>query len=200
MTPVGGLTDSRSATRPSRGERGFSLVEMMITASLFVVVTGAILGTFDSFTRAQQHQERSIEARDSLRQALDEVARALRGATSLMPDPSRGSDVVVLVVSNGSRNVKVRLRAEVEQGVLYRDGSKVRSRAVLTDLADPGGPVFTYVTASGDVLEPASVDVDTISRCTAIVRVHLATRTDQGQVSSSTDVQLRNRAQAAATC
>ena len=32
------------------------------------------------------------------------------------------------------------------------------------------------------------------------VRVHLATRTDQGQVSSSTDVQLRNRAQAAATC
>ena len=186
--------------RRARGERGVSLVEVMVTASLFVLVTAAVLGTFESFTRAQHAQDQSIEARSSLRQALDEVAHDLRNATEIHPDPVRTGDVIVLIGWTGSLRTKERLRAEVEQGYVSRDASKTRSRTVLAGLVDPGGPVFTYLRADGSTMDPAEVGADTIGACTATVRVELAVRPHGQVVRSSTDVQLRNRIAEASAC
>jgi type II secretory pathway pseudopilin PulG len=73
-----------------RQESGFTLMEVMVAATLLIIVIGATLGTmteFDTQTRANQLQN---EAQETARNAVDQVARELRNTGVGTPSAPQG--------------------------------------------------------------------------------------------------------------
>jgi prepilin-type N-terminal cleavage/methylation domain-containing protein len=59
-------------------QRGFTLIEVMLVCSLFLVVTGATLTAFTSFTTSHRRTEIQHDQAEEARLALDLAARQLR--------------------------------------------------------------------------------------------------------------------------
>ena len=59
-------------------EGGFTLIEVMLVCSLFLVVLGATLTAFTAFTTNHRRGERQLEQAESARVGLDVAARQLR--------------------------------------------------------------------------------------------------------------------------
>jgi prepilin-type N-terminal cleavage/methylation domain-containing protein len=64
--------------RPRADERGFTLIEVMLVCSLFLVVLGATLTAFTAFTTNNRRGERQIDQAEAARVGLDLAARQLR--------------------------------------------------------------------------------------------------------------------------
>lgn len=65
-----------------REEDGFTLVEVLIVTVLMIVVLGATLGTFESFSQNVRTNEKQNQAQDQARNAMDLMARDLRNLAS----------------------------------------------------------------------------------------------------------------------
>jgi type II secretory pathway pseudopilin PulG len=61
-----------------RREDGFTLMEVMVAASLLIVVIGATLGTMTQFSNTTRANQLSNDAQESARVAVDQLARELR--------------------------------------------------------------------------------------------------------------------------
>jgi prepilin-type N-terminal cleavage/methylation domain-containing protein len=59
-------------------ERGFTLIEVMLVCSLFLVVLGATLTAFTAFTTNNRRGENQVDQAEDARRALDVAARQLR--------------------------------------------------------------------------------------------------------------------------
>jgi prepilin-type N-terminal cleavage/methylation domain-containing protein len=64
----------------NRREAGFSLIEMMITLTVFALVVAAVMVVMASSTRSKQATEGLVEAQQSARSTLDIMARDIRTA------------------------------------------------------------------------------------------------------------------------
>lgn len=193
-----------------RGERGVTLVEVLIATTLAVSVIGVLLATFDSVTRATAAHERTLDARADLRQATAEITRDLRAATSVIPPPDPAAwrrEIMFTTLDADGAEVKVRLVAKPDSGTFVRDvpmgnGRVVRRRTLLRNGrfgADPR--VFRYFGADGAELDPDSVDGERIAACTTRVEVTLTAARDRGGVQTLTvAASMRSRRPEAASC
>jgi prepilin-type N-terminal cleavage/methylation domain-containing protein len=65
-------------THRLRDERGFTLIEVMLVCSLFLIVMGATLTAFTAFTTNNRRGEKQIDQAETARVGLDVAARQLR--------------------------------------------------------------------------------------------------------------------------
>jgi prepilin-type N-terminal cleavage/methylation domain-containing protein len=65
-------------TRLRADERGFTLIEVMLVCSLFLVVLGATLTAFTAFTTNNRRGEKQVDQAEEARVGLDLAARQLR--------------------------------------------------------------------------------------------------------------------------
>ena len=66
------------SARRIRDQRGFTLIEVMLVCSLFLVVVGATLTAFTAFTTNHRRAEIQVEQAENARRGLDVAARQLR--------------------------------------------------------------------------------------------------------------------------
>lgn len=181
-----------SGPRPTRAEAGVTLVEVVVTMSLFLTVSGAILGVFESFNGAQANLESRLVASQSLRAATDQLAADLRAARGLViSEPARAGQVLELRRGEGSSAEVVRYQLGADGSLTRRAGAG--SRLLLTGV-DPASVVFRYLDADGSELDPRREDRIVVEGCSAVVRVDLVARVGRsGLVSGQRAVSLRNR-------
>jgi prepilin-type N-terminal cleavage/methylation domain-containing protein len=65
-------------SRLRAGERGFTLIEVMLVCTLFLIVLGATLTAFTAFTTNNRRNEKQIDQAEAARVGLDLAARQLR--------------------------------------------------------------------------------------------------------------------------
>ena len=89
-----------------RQENGFTLVEMLVTATLLTVIFGAVLGALDVFQRQTATANARGDAQDAARRSVDRIAQQLRGVvgsgTASAVDRAVANDLVFRVVDPAS--------------------------------------------------------------------------------------------------
>jgi prepilin-type N-terminal cleavage/methylation domain-containing protein len=81
-----------------RGQHGFTLVEVLVTAALALVVFGAMLSVLDVFGRDNRLDQLRNETQDNARSAVDSLSRQLRNVAA----PGSGTPGALLVTKNYS--------------------------------------------------------------------------------------------------
>ena len=71
-------SSKRHERPPHRDQRGFTLVEVMLVCSMFLVVLGATMAAFTAFTTNRRGAEIQVEQAEKARRGLDVAARQLR--------------------------------------------------------------------------------------------------------------------------
>ena len=84
-------------THRPRDERGFTLIEVMLVCSLFLIVMGATLTAFTAFTTSNRRGEKQVDQAETARVGLDIAARQLRNLANptvprSMSLPHEGAD------------------------------------------------------------------------------------------------------------
>ena len=202
-----------SNERRRRSDRGTSLIEVTIATALVVMVMGSILGVFDVFTRAERSQDESVQNRRDVRQAVAEVSRDVRAASSIVTPPSSVGAATDLTITRttGATSEAVRFVWDDDLGQLRRErsaspgGPPTATRVVLARAADnPGSEAaFRYFDATGAELVAGLTPPEQIAACTTRVEITLTSSTPSGRDGGtlSAAVAPRNlRAEEAASC
>lgn len=205
-------TRSIPSDRRDRGDRGVSLIEVTIAMTLAVVVMGTVMGSFITFSRAEQRQSSAIDERQDMRRALDEISRTLRSAWPLRPaaDPSSArTELTFEVPDDGSGRTTRRLRLDADQGEVILetlDDADARNvvdrRLVLTAATAPATPFLRYFAVGDRELIPGEQTPKMVSACAVRLRITLGrtSASGDGSVDMTTDVTLRNVAPEEVSC
>jgi prepilin-type N-terminal cleavage/methylation domain-containing protein len=103
------------------GQAGFTLVELLVAMALMLVVLGATLTAFTSFTLNDRRVQDQAEAQDLARSAVDLIARDFRNEAS----PTNGLEVAML--NDGPTDVQfVRVGDGVPPGANARNLERAR--------------------------------------------------------------------------
>lgn len=70
-------------TRTQQSERGFSLLELMVSTVIMLVVAGAAFGALNYYQKTYQHTEIGADMHDNLRSAIDLIIQEVSQAGSL---------------------------------------------------------------------------------------------------------------------
>ena len=133
-----------------RREDGFTLVEMLVTATLLTVIVGAVLGALDVFQRQTATANSRADAGDAARRSVDRISLHLRGVigsgTAAAVDRAAGNDLVFRVVdpaippvsggANTARLMYVRFCVDTAAKALYEQTFHWQTA---TAPAPPGG-------------------------------------------------------------
>lgn len=203
---------SRS-TGPSRSDRGTSLIEVTIAMALVVMVMGSILGVFDVFTRAERSQDESVQTRRDVRQAVAEVTRDVRAASTIVEPKSsaRAARDLTITRTTGSGSEAVRFLWDARTGELRRETSATpgdtptATRVVLARAASnpDAEPTFRYYDANGEEMAAGMTSAEQLAACTTRVEVTLTSSSPAGKAGGtlSAAVSPRNlRAEETARC
>jgi prepilin-type N-terminal cleavage/methylation domain-containing protein len=88
--------------RPTRGDqRGFTLVELMVSMTLFSFVIAGILAVAGTMARGYRDQRSVIASESAARNSLDFIADAIRSGS---PAVARSSTTTVRPTSSPSRS------------------------------------------------------------------------------------------------
>lgn len=102
------------ARRAAADERGFTLIEMLVTMSLALVVLFAILGASEIFSRSAGIADKTAGAQDSARATVRSMVHVLRQGRTPLPSgqttpiagaPTRSDLVVAAYVTAGGSEV-----------------------------------------------------------------------------------------------
>ena len=85
--------------RSGRGQAGLTLIEMLIAASLMVVLILGIFGTFDGFSSVQTRVVKQNEAEAAVRSGINQIVRVLRniagqGTNPQLVERAGGNDLI----------------------------------------------------------------------------------------------------------
>lgn len=84
-----------------RSERGFALIELIIAASLMIVVVTATLFSYDQFTSTTNANQTKNDAQDSVRFAMDRLAVDIRnGSSPTSAQPVQRSGAYDLIIGS----------------------------------------------------------------------------------------------------
>jgi prepilin-type N-terminal cleavage/methylation domain-containing protein len=78
--------------RPAQRERGFTLVELMMSLVIFSVAVAGILSVAVSLTQGFREQRLAVAAQDAVRSPIDLLSDALRQASPGVSDPNNVHD------------------------------------------------------------------------------------------------------------
>lgn len=187
-----------------RDEKGISVVEFVVVASIIVVVLGAVLAIIDSMLGNYLYQSRRIDSQDKARQGMVEMSKTIRQAERplLLPINIPCNDLRFTVKKDVGG-------AEVSRAIRYRlddAGDRVlRQEAEAVEDID-WTAVSESVVISNVVNNPTNQPLFTLSYIDELnqynvrrVTIHLLIDTSPGTspspVELTTDVQLRSFAQ-----
>ena len=74
--------------RRLRGDRGYTLVELLVVLAIFTTVVTALVSLFTSGAKAELDMNRRFEAQQNARLALDRMRRELHCASGITATPN----------------------------------------------------------------------------------------------------------------
>jgi hypothetical protein len=128
--PTSGPTDQRGCATLSvlervRGERGSSLIEVMIGVSLMVLVMGALMGPMIVSAHSQARDANYAQSQDQARAGLDSMVAEIRQATAII---ASGPNFVQMDVSLRGTAYVVDYECDIGQaGTQYRECVRVQA-------------------------------------------------------------------------
>lgn len=174
------------------GERGFSLIELMIVVVIMTIVLGILGGIMANVNDSYTRQRPRIEALTEASAAMDTMARVIRMAGN--------NNTASAITPTGTDTIRIRGDWNAPDGALtggYEDvlftisGDSIVKREPGDNTGTPielfdkiGSLRFTYYDANGSV----TLVANQITR----VRIELET-SDANPIALSTDVHLRGR-------
>jgi prepilin-type N-terminal cleavage/methylation domain-containing protein len=91
----------KTSAADGHAERGFTLIELMITTMLFLVVIGVIFALLFNQQKAETYVRGRGQALDDMRITMDRMTKELRQATSVVGTPT-SSHIEFLTYQNGA--------------------------------------------------------------------------------------------------
>lgn len=192
--------------REERDERGFTVIELMITLAIAMSVMGSILGILVSQSNAERRVSTFADNQEILRQALVMMQKDIRSAEPLEPLPS-ATDYALKIDLNVYESITApprpitwlvdtdtkELRREIKNTsgpntVSWRVPGVVNSYAL-------GNNLFAFYKANGDQYDLTTDTAWDISQCTVRIRITLRAAPNAGPAPAllTSDAQLRNR-------
>jgi prepilin-type N-terminal cleavage/methylation domain-containing protein len=158
------------------GERGFSLIELVIVMGLLSLVLVATLGTLTSIQRSETYTRGRTAAMDNMRTSLNRISRDLRQATAVNGTPTASRIDVDTYVNGTPRQVVY----DVTGGTITRE-------------VDGGGPVVMHQELTEDTIfsytPPDAEQPDTVKIELKVKPSNLPDTT----LTLNSEVELRNR-------
>jgi prepilin-type N-terminal cleavage/methylation domain-containing protein len=192
--------------RPSRGQGGFTVVELSVSMSIMSIVLVSIVGLLTSQSTAFRRLDAIADTRESARLALLEIQGDLRSAEPLveLSTPAGYATEVRLAhrdfVTGAETAFRWRLDTQADELVremLAPDGSVTAATYRIAGIVDSAP--FRYFGQDGLELQttgPGAASPSLLATCTIRIRVTLHAVGLKGRpapVLADSDVQLRNR-------
>lgn len=198
---------SRYRARRRRGEGGFSVMEVTVTALMMSIIGASILSVLTSTTRNAKLQQSMVSNQELVRFGIIKLSRDLRSANPVLPLTTVGdyaTKVEVALGPAGGTQTYVRWwlsNKTLFRGILTAPGGTVTStQTVLTNVenATQGTTLLRYYSANGAELMTSGTTpaaVGDITNCAIRVRMSIASDAFPGPVpfTEQSDVELRNR-------
>jgi type II secretory pathway pseudopilin PulG len=140
------------------GQRGFTLVEVLLASSLMIIVLGATLTVFEQFVTTSDRNTKQNDAQDTARFAIDQVSRQLRNLALPTPqspnsiDSASGYDLVFKTADPGRRRVRYCLQTTAP----YSASNGAVWLETQTGVAGGADPTLTAAMTASCPVAPAS--------------------------------------------
>ena len=144
----------RKRLRRLRGDRGYTLVELLVVLAIFTTVVTALVALFTSGAKAELDMNRRFEAQQNARLALDRMRRELHCANGITAGSGAVSSITVSLPSqcpsSGGAGISVVYDTSLVSAGRYRVRRTVNgTTTVIADyISTSGGACFTYTAAS----------------------------------------------------
>jgi prepilin-type N-terminal cleavage/methylation domain-containing protein len=206
------------ARRLRKGERGFTLVELLVAMAAVGIVAAGILSVFLSSMKTFADQNNRMTSQDSARLGIEQLARYVRGACSSASNLSSVSDSIayaqpqelVFYVNMDADSAPEKVRYYVSGTTLLMQvaepimtsipptypGTYASNEPVILGVANGTNAIFTYFAYSGStdaVVQIASPT--TAAELTSIVAVDIDLRVNDKASLSRAPVELQTRVQ-----
>ncbi|MHB1488639.1 MAG: prepilin-type N-terminal cleavage/methylation domain-containing protein [Acidimicrobiales bacterium] len=186
------------------GEEGFTLIEMMIAASVLVVAAGIFGSSLISLTKTSNLGEALVANEQTTNIALTQFGHDLRSAatlTTLGTTNAYSTQIIMVEVSSsGGAGPTIEWTFDPNAETLSREvlvnGSATSSQVEVSKVLNSSSqPVFTYFSSSNTDMVASGSTPATVSLCTTRVEVHLISASDTGPTpfQETQDVQVRNQ-------
>ncbi|MDQ1395003.1 MAG: hypothetical protein QOG64_262 [Acidimicrobiaceae bacterium] len=186
-------------------ERGFTLIELTVVMLLMSLVMISFYGILNSLTSNAQRQQALVTDQESVRFAMLEMARDLRGANPIEPLSTAAAYAtqVEAAVLPAAGTTPVYVRWQLTGTTLTRSvldapgGTATSTKTVLSNVknASTGVTFLRYYNSANTELVPASNTAGDFTNCT--VRIHMSTSaavvTGPAPFTQDMDVEIRNR-------
>jgi Tfp pilus assembly protein PilW len=187
--------------RRYRNDAGTTLAEMMMVVALFLTASAVMFSSLATFQTNDVASQQVTQMRQDMRLALDQIARDLRGTTSiglLGASATYASQLdLVTLASDGVTVLPVRWRVSgstlVREPLVSHGGVAASTRGVLGSLSTTSG-VFRYFDSTGAELVAGVATAASLAGCTTRVRITVseAPSATRAATSDSVDVAIRN--------
>jgi prepilin-type N-terminal cleavage/methylation domain-containing protein len=138
-----------------RGERGYTLVELLVVLAIFTTVVTALVSLFTSGAKAELDMNRRFEAQQNARLALDRMRRELHCANGVTATAGVAVSSVTVSLpsqcpSSGGSSISVVYDTSLVSTGRYRVRRTVNgTTVVIADyITTASGACFTYTAAS----------------------------------------------------
>lgn len=173
-----------------RDDRGFTLIEMMIASALFLLILGVVLSSFDSGTKSERISQARQEALVSLRQAMTQMTKELRQATSVATTSTATHIDMQTLVSGAAHHVVYDVSGAAGSAILTRSLDGAAPVQLASHVVAPQAFCYQYDDPNCLATSPAST----------LSSIHVSLELNpvifsQGSITLATDVELRNISQ-----
>ena len=194
-----------------REQRGFTLMEMMITMVIWIVMLFALYSIFDMSIRVFSFGSNKVEAMESARVGLEKMEREIRAAYPV--DSNDPANIHLFFSANGSTSNPPQAMPTATQITFGNDlgaagvGNKkiecpdadnceyiTYKLSAVVENVTPAGLTFTYYNESGDPIDPSIGNEGEISRVLVSLQIRVAPGTNyEATQRLTTAIDLRNR-------
>jgi prepilin-type N-terminal cleavage/methylation domain-containing protein len=151
--------------RRLRGERGYTLVELLVVLAIFTTVVTALVALFTSGAKAELDMNRRFEAQQNARLALDRMRRELHCASAITATPNTAvSSITVTLPSQCPSANGATLSVVYDTSLVSANRYRVRrtvngTTVVIADyITTASGNAFTYTPNSSSTRALLHVD------------------------------------------
>jgi type II secretory pathway pseudopilin PulG len=202
------------AATPTRGQDGFTLVELSVVLTTMLVIAASLFAVLNSLTNTAGRIQALVNNQETVRFGLDRLQRDLRAANPVDPLSSSGAYRNAIQIELGPNpGTRVYIRwlydmtptSSTYEALLRQVMSGSGANAAVTSQAavitrvrnlETGTPLFTYYDSGGNDLVSANPTTPAnVANCA--IRVHVQVNSDSQPgpqpFSENIDVELRNR-------
>lgn len=193
----------------NRGERGTSLVEMMVVVAIMGVILSALLSALISGEQSQSRTEALVNNQETVRLALDRMQQDFTEANPvdvLTSTSDYADEVQVELGPNPGTRTIVRWTYDPTAGTLTRDimsnntdtATVLSQNTLLTGItnASTSTQMFTYYDAADTNLQTANPSTPAnVANCAIRIHIVITAASDPGPLpfTETADAELRNR-------